>query len=531
MTSLPRFFAAATAAGVCIMACPAAQAAPPAGYTLSWSDEFHQDPGARADDSSWNFETGPNHANGESEIYVNDQAHGHVAADPRATDGRAFQILSTNTNGFESVRMSTAHKKPFQYGFVEARIQLPYGQGIWPAFWMLGENIGQVGWPACGEIDIMENIGLKSWEDRNLSSLHSAGAAPPHGDLTKNAPYVLPKGQRFTDSYHLFQMQWVKDSISFYVDGHLYETRTAAEYGDNPYPFNAPFFFLINTAVGGEWPGYPDKTTIFPQKMLVDYVRVYKGAPAAPPAPKGPSAAPGDSRQIALTWTSDINATSYNIYRNEKRGEPLGKPIATGIAAETFMDTDLTPRAKYYYRIAAVNGAGVSKPSEEIAMTAPPVVEAPYHDAPAPIPGVVQLEDYDKGGEGVAYHDTDAVNHDALYRPFQGVDLEACSDTGGGYCIAWTADGEWLKYTVHIASAGKYAIAIRAAAAGKGGVFHLEDAAGNDLTGPITVGDTGGWEKWVSVTAQATLPAGTQTLKLVEDQAGYNLNSMTFTRL
>ncbi|MCW3059140.1 MAG: glycoside hydrolase, family 16 [Capsulimonas sp.] len=530
MTSRHRLFAASAAAGLILSLGASAQAAPPAGYTLAWSDEFHKDVGAQADESSWNLETGPNHANAELEIYTNDQEHGHIVADPRATDGRAFQILSTTGKQYESVRMTTAHKKPFQYGFVEARIQLPYGQGIWPAFWMLGENIGQVGWPRCGEIDIMENIGMKSWANLNLSSLHSASAAPPHGDLIKNDPYTLPKGQIFTNSYHLFQMQWVKDSIAFYIDGNLYETRTAAEYGENPYPFNAPFFFLINTAVGGSWPGNPDKTTVFPQKMLIDYVRVYKGAPKTPPAPRSLRSAPGDSRQILLSWPSDINATSYNVYRSAKRGAPAGKPIATGVAAQPFVDSGLTPKTKYFYRIAAVNGAGVSKLSSDIAAIAPPISESPYLGVAATIPGVVQMENYDKGGEGVAFHDTDAKNNGNAYRPLQGVDVEASGNVGEGFHIGWTADGEWIKYTVSVKQPGKYTVTFRAGVAGNGGSFHLENAKGVNLTGPITVGDTGGWRNWVPVKAQLTLPAGKQTLKLVEDHAGYNLDSMTFTR-
>ena len=209
-----------------------------------------------------------------------------------ATDGQALQILATDAHGYESARLLTAGKKTFQYGFVEARIRLPYGQGIWPAFWMLGANIDQVGWPACGEVDIMENIGKPSWAGHNLSSLHSAapGDAHPHANFTKNAPYDLSGGAAFHDGYHLFQMLWAKDSISFYIDGALYETRTPAEYGTNPWPFNAPCFLILNTAVGGDWPGKPDATTVFPQRMLVDYIRVYQGTPALPAAPKGVTA-------------------------------------------------------------------------------------------------------------------------------------------------------------------------------------------------------------------------------------------------
>jgi beta-glucanase (GH16 family) len=523
-----RLLSALAAAGLFGLTNAPASADPPPGYKLVWSDEFHQGDGAAPDPANWDFQLGHNNANEEIELYVNDREHAHIVADPAATDGQALQILSTNTHGYESVRMSTSGRHEFQYGFVEARIKLPYGQGIWPAFWMLGANIGQIGWPACGEIDIMENIGMKSWWGTNLSSLHGSTAKDPHGDFTMNAPYKLPAGATFHDSYHLFQMLWVKDAISFYVDGQLYETRTKADYGDNPWPFNPPYFFILNTAIGGSWPGNPDSTTVFPQAMLVDYVRVYAGAPLPPPAPLGVKAAPAEGRQIQLSWMPDIKATSYRLFRSERRGGEGSVPVKAGIAGTSFVDTGLEPGRKYYYRIAAVNPAGVSRLSREIAATALPVVEAPYGGKPAPIPGRIALSDYDKGGEGLAYHDTDAANTNGLYRPYDGVDLEGCTDSGGGFDVGWTAAGEWLKYTVEVTSAGTYSITFRVASDGKGGTIHLEDGSGKDLTGPVTVPNTGGWQKWRDVTATVSLPAGTQTLKLVEDTGGYNLETMTF---
>lgn len=250
---------------------------PPPGYRLAWDEEFHQGVGAAPDPAVWGYDTGAGGwGNGELETYVSDREHSRIVADPEATDGQALQILTTSSHGYESARLLTRGKKTFQYGFVEARIKLPYGQGIWPAFWMLGADVGKVGWPGCGEVDIMENIGKQAWWGHNLSSLHSAAADDPQRDLIKNAPYDLPAGQTFHDRYHLFQMLWARDSMSFYVDGNLFETRTAAEYGKNPWPFNAPYFLLLNTAVGGYWPGKPDDTTHFPQRMLVDYIRVYQ---------------------------------------------------------------------------------------------------------------------------------------------------------------------------------------------------------------------------------------------------------------
>ena len=509
-------------------------AAPPPGYQLAWSEEFHQGVGAKPDPTIWGYETGAGGwGNGELETYVNDPEHAQIVAAPGATDGQALQILSTNTHGYESVRMITAGKKTFQYGFFEARIKLPYGQGIWPAYWMLGANISQVGWPTSGEVDIMENIGKKSWEGHNLSSLHSAAPDDPHphANFTKNAPFDLPRGAAFHDDYHLFQMLWTKDSFSFYVDGALYETQTPAAYGKNPWPFNAPCFLILNTAIGGDWPGKPDATTVFPQRMLVDYIRVYQGSPAVPNAPKDLTARPAEGGQILLSWSGDIAATSYRVARSTKRGDKDAPIIKTDIAATSFMDMGPAPAIKYYYTVAAVNAAGQSPRSRERAATASQAVEAPYGAQPRPVPGPVELEEYDKGGEGIGFHDSDGVNHGrASFRPSDGVAIEDCTDTGGGYSVGWTAAGQWLRYTVSAAVAGTYSVDFRVSAAGAGGHFHLEDAGGKDLTGPITVAGTGGWQKWATVTAAVTLPAGRQVLRLVEDSGGYDINRIVFTR-
>jgi beta-glucanase (GH16 family) len=521
-------------AGLLVCAQASTLAAPPAGYTLSWSEEFHQGVGAGPDPKTWDFQLGDHNANDELENYVNDLEHAHIIADPKADDGQALQILSTNTHGYESARISTSGKHPIQYGFVETRIKLPYGQGIWPAFWMLGQNIGKVGWPACGEIDIMENIGMRSWWSKNMASLHSSGADNPRDNYTKNAPYTLPAQSKTAptlhDDYHLYQMLWMEDSLSFYIDGNLYQTRARAEYGKNSWPFNAPFFFLINTAVGGNWPGSPDSTTPFPQAMLVDYVRVYDGKAAVPATPVKVTAAPGESRQILLTWPGDVNATSYTIYRSTRRGDRSETPFKTGIAATSYRDIALEPGTKYYYRVAAVNAAGASTPSQEVSMKAPRGMEAPYDRAfviGAAAPVRIELEDFDRGGEGIAYHDTDPTNNGSGYRPDDGVDIEDCSDTDGGYDVGWTTAGEWMRYTVDVRNPGKYTVTLRVSAAGNGGTLHFEDGKGHNLSDPIAVPGTGGWNKWTTVMATVDLPAGKQVLQLTEDTGGYNLNAMT----
>ncbi|MGI4787965.1 MAG: carbohydrate-binding protein [Janthinobacterium lividum] len=154
--------------------------------------------------------------------------------------------------------------------------------------------------------------------------------------------------------------------------------------------------------------------------------------------------------------------------------------------------------------------------------------ESPYGGTAWNIPGRIEAENYDLGGEGIAYHDNDPQNQGGAYRN-DGVDIENCGDTGSGYDIAFTAAGESLKYTVNVAAAGTYTIGIRVASGASGGSFHLQDSGGHNLTGPISVSGTGGWQTYVTATANVALPAGPQVLELYEDTGGYNLNSLTFT--
>ena len=155
--------------------------------------------------------------------------------------------------------------------------------------------------------------------------------------------------------------------------------------------------------------------------------------------------------------------------------------------------------------------------------------ESPYGGTPAAIPGTVQSENYDNGGEGVAYHDTEAANQGGQYRTADGVDIEACTDTGGGYDVGWTNAGEWMKYTVNVSTAGTYTVSFRVANGATGnGTFHLQNAAGTNLSGTVTVTPTGGWQTWATVTATVTLPAGQQILSFMEDSANFNVNYMAF---
>ena len=156
----------------------------------------------------------------------------------------------------------------------------------------------------------------------------------------------------------------------------------------------------------------------------------------------------------------------------------------------------------------------------------------PYTGTAISLPGTVQAENFDKGGEGVAYHDSDAANDGGQYRTSEGVDIEICTDSGGGYDVGWTEPGEWMRYSVNSTIAKTYTVTARVASGNAGGVagsFHIEDESGKNLTGPITVSATGGWQTWANVQASAALTAGAHVLRVVTDSgnAGFNLNSIS----
>jgi beta-glucanase (GH16 family) len=265
----------ATGAAVAAPA-PASSGAPAAG-TVVFQDDFDGPAGSAVDGGKWNIETGDNVNNHEREYYTpgNDNAAldgaGHLVITARKENPANYQCWY-GTCQYTSARLNTSGKFDAQYGHVEARMRIPRGQGMWPAFWMLGQDIGQVGWPNSGEIDVMENVGFEP------NTVHGTMHGPGYsGSAGIGAPYSLPGGAAFADAYHTFAVDWAPDSITWSVDGNVYQHRTPADIGGNQWVFNKPFFLILNLAVGGYWPGDPDGSTSFPQRLLVDYVKVTTG--------------------------------------------------------------------------------------------------------------------------------------------------------------------------------------------------------------------------------------------------------------
>lgn len=236
------------------------------GWNLVWADEFAQADGTAPDATKWGYDIGAGGwGNNELQTYTTSTHNARIEAGQLVIEAR------TNGSSYTSARLLTKGKWSWTYGRIEARIKIPRGQGIWPAFWMLGTNISSVGWPTCGEIDILENIG------REPTLVHGTVHGPGYsGGNGIGKPYSLPGGTAFADDFHNYAVEWTTNQITWFVDGQQYFTvapNTPTKL--TTWVFFQPQYLLLNVAVGGNWPGNPDGSTTFPQRMIVDYVRVY----------------------------------------------------------------------------------------------------------------------------------------------------------------------------------------------------------------------------------------------------------------
>ena len=237
------------------------------GKTLVWSDEFN---GTELNLNEWSYDVGdgcPNCGWGNNELqYYTRGDNLSFSGGKMIIEGRKETFSNKN---YTSTRIVTMDKKSFQFGRIDIRAKLPRGQGIWPAFWMLGSNFKSAGWPTCGEIDIMEFLGHD--ENRVHSTIHYK-----FGNNARNTTASLLNDKALPDEYHVYSLDWQQDKIRMLIDDKLINEFNPASIVGPGHPFNEPFFFIINTAVGGNWPGSPNATTYFPQWLYVDYIRVFQ---------------------------------------------------------------------------------------------------------------------------------------------------------------------------------------------------------------------------------------------------------------
>jgi len=292
---------------VLLLAWLPAQVAAQGCEQLVWSDEFNYT--GSPDSQKWSFETGAGGwGNNELQYYTDrlsnaEVKNGNLVITARkesyqGSDYTSARLITYNTGGY------------WTYGRIEARMKLPYGQGIWPAFWMLGKSFFEgTSWPACGELDIMEMIGGGDNDNTVYGTAHWYN----NGNADYGLSYTNP--DKLANAFHVYAIEWDSQSIKWYFDDNLYCTLDITPASLSA--FHNPFFIILNIAVGGNWPGNPDATTVFPQTMEVDYVRVYSGTPPNPTVTGPLTATADDTVQFSTqdipnatyTWTIPTDAT------------------------------------------------------------------------------------------------------------------------------------------------------------------------------------------------------------------------------
>jgi beta-glucanase (GH16 family) len=249
------------------------------GDSLVWSEDFDGAAGSPPDPGVWRMQTGGGGwGNGQLQCYTDSGENayldgaGNLAIVARRADPR-WRADRYGGCGYTSGRLTSKGRVEFCYGLVQARIRLPRGRGIWPALWMLGHDIDEVGWPHCGEIDVMENLG------QDPAVIYGAVHGPGYtGGAGVSASHHA--GASLADDFHVYSVAWEPGRIRWYLDDEPYAAVTPGDLRGNPWVFDHDFFVLVNAAVGGSWPGNPDSSVAFPQTMLIDYIRLYATAAA-----------------------------------------------------------------------------------------------------------------------------------------------------------------------------------------------------------------------------------------------------------
>lgn len=553
-------------------------------YELVWSDEFSYS--GLPDSTKWSYDVGGNGwGNNELQYYTDSRLENARVEDGKLIIEARKEIYSGKA--YTSARIITYPNGHFwKYGKIEARMKLPYGKGIWPAFWMLGTNLFEgTSWPACGEIDIMEMVGGDAAGDKTVyGTVHwDANGYAKYGGSTQLSSGI------FADTFHVFSIEWNETHIRWYLDGNQYHVIDITPSALSE--FQQEFYILLNLAVGGNWPGNPDGTTVFPQKLEVDYVRVYQlntqpqiigdslalaGSEALKfsviesdsftynwniPAEAFIVSGQG-THEIVVNWGCDsgtvvcelstqcqnyeltrkVNIDALTIRGNDFVAENetnllFSIPQTAGSSHTWILPEGVTlisapdsnailvnwNDADGEIKVVVNNLCGNDSTTKQVQL----IRQLPYPmaDQPHSIPGTIESVHYDIGGEGLAYHDNDVQNQGNGSRPDEGVDTER---NDGSEVVGWILTGEWLEYTVQVEASGTYDVEIRTASINSSGLFTLSFNERN-VSGNISVPSTGAWNVFNSIVFRDLQLFETDTLLRVDFVAGgFNLGKLVF---
>jgi hypothetical protein len=375
--------------------------------------------------------------------------------------------------------MKTQGHKSWKHGRIEARIAMPRFMGVWPAFWMLGDNITSVGWPACGEIDIMEHI-----NNENIAY----GAA--HWYFNGQADYSGDTSATVTD-YHVYAIEWDDQYIQWFVDGGKFHEINIDGGINGTEAFHKKFFILLNMAIGGTWPGYNIDNSAFPANMYVDYVRVYQ--------------ATSDTSDIATLY-QHCNYDGYAVGLDEG-SYTLSQLQALGAVNDDLSSIKVQPGYRVtLYQDNNFQGASLVKTADDSCF-----VNDGFNDI---VSSVVVSKASSAWSVTLEAED---------YSAMSGIDTETCAE--GGSNVGWIDTGDWMAYnSITIPETGAYTVAYRVAGLNDGGRLSLDLNAGSIVLGALDIPSTGDWQNWTTVQHTVNIDAGTYNVGIYAAQGGWNIN-------
>lgn len=451
-------------------------------WQLVWSDEFNGSIGP-----DWVFETGNGSGgwgNNELQYYRRENASiedNALVITARREDFGGFRYTSS--------RLKTQGLKTFKYGRIEARMKLPSFAGAWPAFWMLGANLPQVGWPASGEIDIMEHVNA---EDVSYGTIHWSDHNNTYAQYSGHTPVTV-------QDWHVYAVEWDANAIRWYVDGTKFHEASIQNSINGTEEFHRDFFLLLNFAIGGNWPGFNVDESRLPAKTHVDYVRVY--APAN-----------GSGGNGVATVFQHCNYGGYGV------ALPEGSYTQAQLQARGIAANDLSSlRVNAGYQVALYDndnfgGAAVTKSADTSCLVADG-----FNDRAQSLIVSRYSQAWSRTIEAESFSAQ------------QGVQVEACSE--GGSNVGYIEQGDWMAYNnVTFPASGNYRVEYRVASP-SGGAVSLDLNAGGVVLGQVQVPATGGWQNWTTVSHTVSVGAGTYSLGLYAAQGGWNINWIRITRL
>lgn len=484
-----------------------------AEYELVWADEFE---GATLDAASWTCEAyyGVVRSARDTAFYTDRPAN------VRVVDGALTIVAQKEAHdlaAFTTARVNTCGKRAFTYGRFSVRMKAPLAAGLRPQLTLLPAELTYGGWPASGGIDVVDATG-----GALTSGLHYGGSGPRGSHTETRYPQAATGAS--DDGYHVYTVEWQPYEIRWYVDDALaaVQNQWRSDGGPFPAPFDQPFYLALGLAV--ETPEVA-RLEGWPYALQIDWIRVYQAKGNRAPEVKLLEPAAGATCPAGQSVTLRAEASDPD-------GNLAGVEFFSGETRLTF-DREApfsfdwsAPDGCHRVVARAIDEDGFARAASAEITVGRGCPPTPFHGRPAAIPGRIEAEDFDESQKGEAYFDTDAANNGGAYRPESGVDIQPCNE--GGFNLAWMIDHEWTRYTVDVATAGRYVVRCRVASPNDSARIHLE-LDGKNITGPLAIPNTGDWQKFTDIVVRdVDVAAGEHVLKMVVEKDGLNLNYIAF---